>query len=60
MILGDWVSDPLPVHVVYPQNRHLPAKVRVFVEWVAELFSNHTGMRLPKTPARAPSFEVAI
>ncbi|SDF60989.1 MULTISPECIES: LysR family transcriptional regulator [unclassified Duganella] len=60
MILGDWVSDPLPVHVVYPQNRHLSAKVRVFVEWVAELFSNHPGMRLPKTPARAPSFEVAI
>lgn len=59
-ILDDWISDPLPVHVVYPQNRHLSAKVRVFVEWVAELFSNHPGMRLPKAPARAPSFEVAI
>lgn len=62
-LLGDWSSDPLPVHVVYPQNRHLSAKVRVFVEWVAELFSNHPGMRLPKAPppaARAPSFEVAI
>jgi len=60
MILGDWVSDPLPIHVVYPQNRHLSAKVRVFVEWVAELFSNHPGMRLPKTAPRAPSFEVAL
>lgn len=59
-ILDDWVSDPLPMHVVYPQNRHLSAKVRVFVEWVAELFSNHPGMRLQKTGLRAPTIEVAI
>jgi LysR family transcriptional regulator for bpeEF and oprC len=52
-ILPDWLSDPLPVHVVYPQNRHLSAKVRVFVEWVAELFANHPGMRL-RTPAQLP------
>jgi LysR family transcriptional regulator for bpeEF and oprC len=25
-ILADWQSDPLPIHVVYPQNRHLSAK----------------------------------
>lgn len=36
-VLQDWRSDPLPIHVIYPQNRHLSAKVRVFVEWVAEL-----------------------
>jgi LysR family transcriptional regulator for bpeEF and oprC len=60
LILDEWISDPLPVHVVYPQNRHLSAKVRVFVEWVAELFSNHPGMRLPKMPARATPLEIAI
>jgi LysR family transcriptional regulator for bpeEF and oprC len=60
LLLNDWISDPLPIHVVYPQNRHLSAKVRVFVEWVAELFSNHPGMRLPKMPARATPLEVAI
>ena len=38
-VLDDWCVDPLPVHVVYPQNRHLSAKVRAFVEWIAELFS---------------------
>lgn len=37
-VLDDWSIDPMPVHVVYPQNRHLSAKVRAFVEWVAELF----------------------
>ncbi|MFA9219066.1 MAG: LysR substrate-binding domain-containing protein [Sphingomonadaceae bacterium] len=63
LVLPDWTSDPLPVHVVYPQNRHLSAKVRVFVEWVAELFSQHPSMRLPKAVApvaRPVSFEVAL
>ena len=40
-ILDDWSNEPLPIHVVYPQNRHLSAKVRVFVDWVTELFSHH-------------------
>jgi LysR family transcriptional regulator for bpeEF and oprC len=34
------------VRVVYPQNRHLSAKVRVFVEWVADLMASHPHMRL--------------
>ena len=38
-VLDDWCVDPLPVHVVYPQNRHLSAKVRAFVEWIAEMFT---------------------
>lgn len=38
-LLEDWTTDPLPVYVMYPQNRHLSAKVRVFVDWVAELFA---------------------
>lgn len=45
-ILADWQSDALPIHVVYPQNRHLSAKVRVFVEWVAELFADTPGLKL--------------
>lgn len=40
IILADWRPDSFPLHVVYPQNRHLSAKVRVFVEWVAELFAD--------------------
>lgn len=36
-----WCSEPLPLHVVYPPNRHLSNKVRVFVDWVAELFARH-------------------
>jgi len=44
-ILQDWTNEPLPIHVVYPQNRHLSGKVRVFVEWVTDLFANHPTLR---------------
>ena len=43
LVLPEWSTEPLPVHVVYPQNRHLSAKVRVFVEWISELFSKQPG-----------------
>jgi LysR family transcriptional regulator for bpeEF and oprC len=43
-LLADWSTDPLPVHVVYPQNRHLSTKVRVFVEWVSDLCVNNAYM----------------
>lgn len=36
---ADWWAAPIPVYVVYPPNRHLSAKVRVFVDWLAMLFS---------------------
>jgi LysR family transcriptional regulator for bpeEF and oprC len=52
-LLPDWTSEPLPVHIVYPQNRHLSAKVRVFVEWVAELFANHPYMHMGAVPLAA-------
>jgi LysR family transcriptional regulator for bpeEF and oprC len=53
-VLEDWVTDPLPIHVVYPQNRHLSAKVRVFVEWVADLMVSHPQMRLRPLAASLP------
>ncbi len=50
-ILPDWSREPLPVHVVYPPNRHLSPKVRVFVDWAAELFAAHPHLRrVPQQP----------
>ncbi|RJG05456.1 LysR family transcriptional regulator [Noviherbaspirillum cavernae] len=46
ILLEDWRVDPMPMHVVYPQNRHLSAKVRVFVEWISELFADHPALQL--------------
>jgi LysR family transcriptional regulator for bpeEF and oprC len=37
-VLPRWTPAPMPISVVYLQNRHLSPKVRVFVDWVAELF----------------------
>ncbi|MES2151864.1 MAG: LysR family transcriptional regulator [Pseudomonadota bacterium] len=48
LVLEDWGSTPLPLNVVYPQNRHLSAKVRVFVEWVADLFMANPGLQLKR------------
>jgi LysR family transcriptional regulator for bpeEF and oprC len=36
-VLADWTAEQLPIAVLYPQSRHLSAKVRVFVDWVSEL-----------------------
>lgn len=38
-ILRDWTRPPVPMYVVYPPNRHLSAKVRVFVDWIADVFA---------------------
>jgi LysR family transcriptional regulator for bpeEF and oprC len=54
-LLPDWTSEPTPVHIVYPQNRHLSAKVRVFVEWIAELFANHPYMHMGALPQARPA-----
>lgn len=45
-VLSEWQPEPMPVHVLYPANRHLSTKVRVFIDWVAELFSRSECTRL--------------
>jgi len=37
-VLPQLSSASIPIWVAYLQNRHLSPKVRVFVDWVAELF----------------------
>ena len=52
-LLPEWTCEPLPVHIVYPQNRHLSAKVCVFVECMAELFANHPYIHVGDATLRA-------
>ena len=40
------VSVLLPVLFFYSLSGHQSAKVRVFVEWVSDVFANHPQMRL--------------
>jgi LysR family transcriptional regulator for bpeEF and oprC len=43
-VLADWHTDPLPLYLMYPQNRHLSAKVRAFADWVAELYQRQRAL----------------
>lgn len=38
-LLSDYQTDDVTLHVVYPQNRHLSPKVRVFIDLMAEHFA---------------------
>jgi DNA-binding transcriptional LysR family regulator len=38
-LFEDWRIAPMPMYVVYPPNRHVSAKLRAFIDWVAELMA---------------------
>ena len=58
LVLGDWFAEPAPLYIVYPENRHLSRKVRVFVDWVAELFAEHDGIQLRSTLRKEKTLKV--
>ncbi|CAN5252853.1 putative multidrug efflux transcriptional regulator CeoR [soil metagenome] len=49
LVMPNFEPESIPVFIMYPQNRHLSAKVRVFVDWVAELFQTSDVM-LQRSP----------
>ncbi|MCH8506437.1 MAG: LysR family transcriptional regulator [Ectothiorhodospiraceae bacterium] len=40
-LFDDWRLDPMPLYVAFPPNRHVSAKLRVFIDWIAELMGQH-------------------
>ena len=38
-ILQDWSPEPYPFHVIYPPNRKMSNRLRVFIDWLVELFA---------------------
>ncbi|KQV84644.1 LysR family transcriptional regulator [Massilia sp. Root351] len=40
-LFEDWRTEPMPMHIAYPPNRHVSKKLRVFMDWVAELMAQH-------------------
>jgi DNA-binding transcriptional LysR family regulator len=40
-LLEDWHLDTMPLYVAFPPSRHISAKLRVFIEWIAELMALH-------------------
>ncbi|MEQ7871654.1 hypothetical protein V6R97_13470 [Chromohalobacter salexigens] len=50
-LFEDWRLDPMPLYLAFPPNRHVgrveapvdhSAKLRVFIEWIAELMARHS------------------
>lgn len=39
-ILTDWRPKPLTVYIAYPPSRRFSTKVRVFVDWVKQVYGN--------------------
>ena len=40
-LFEDWRLDPMPLYLAFPPNRHVSAKLRVFIDWIAELMARH-------------------
>ena len=36
-----WCLDPMPIYVAFPPNRRVSAKLRVFIDWIAEVMAQH-------------------
>jgi LysR family transcriptional regulator, regulator for bpeEF and oprC len=46
-VLTDWTAEQFPISVMYPQSRHLSAKVRIFVDWVSEVVQQEPLLQSP-------------
>ncbi|TGE00503.1 LysR family transcriptional regulator [Methylobacterium nonmethylotrophicum] len=42
-VLQVFPPAPMPVSVLYPRSRHLSVRVRVFIDWLADVFRTRSG-----------------
>ncbi len=49
-LFDGWQFDPMPLYVAYRPNRHVSAKLRVFIDWVAGLMALHAPVVDPRGP----------
>jgi DNA-binding transcriptional LysR family regulator len=42
-VLAPWRPTPTPVSLLYPRNRHLSPRTRVFVDWLVRVFAARSG-----------------
>lgn len=40
-LFEDWSIEPMPLYIAFPPNRHMGARLRVFIDWVVELMEIH-------------------
>jgi len=50
-LLPSWSPPPVPLHVVFPANRHMNVRTRVFVDWMIDLCRNSRHILPPTADA---------
>jgi LysR family transcriptional regulator for bpeEF and oprC len=58
-VLTDYCSPPRAISIMYARNRHLPRKVRVFADWVAEVFAREPLMQTVRSAKTSVGAEAA-
>lgn len=53
LVMTDTISTGKPVWIVYPQKKHLSARVQAFIEWVREVFEQTSEPGKHKKPVMA-------
>lgn len=46
-LFDEWHIEPMPLYVAFPPNRHLSAKLRVFIDWAVELLRRSACLSTP-------------
>lgn len=46
-LFTDWRFEPLPLYLAFAPNRHVSAKLRVFIDWVSELLDRLAPVQRP-------------
>ena len=46
-LFEEWRLDPMPLYLAYPPNRHVSAKLRVFIDWTVALLARHASTTRP-------------
>ena len=47
-LFSDWSMQSMPLYLAFPPNRHVSAKLRVFIDWVVELMARHAPVAQPQ------------
>jgi LysR family transcriptional regulator for bpeEF and oprC len=56
-VMPDWACDEKPIYIAHASRRHMSTRLRVFIDWVVQLFEQEPllrpGAAIPGTPATA-------
>lgn len=54
-LFPEWQIDPMSLSLAFPANRHVSAKLRVFIDWVVDLVARHAPVGAPPRVHRSES-----